>query len=63
MTPAPRYDVTVNVYLPGMFLSLGYVQAESYWAAPGPAPRLRWQPTRAVKTVWGQARPTPADWK
>lgn len=64
MTPTPKHDVTVNAYLPGMFLTLGYVQAESYWAAPGPALQYRWQAGRVGKTDWRPVQPSsPMNWK
>lgn len=65
MTTAPRYDVTVDVFLPGMFLSLGHVQAESYWAQPAATPPLlRWQQLGARKINWKQPGPQlPVDWK
>jgi hypothetical protein len=63
MTPAPRFDVLVNVYLPGMFLSLGSVQAQPYWANPAAVQPLRWQPQGVKATKWGAPPPPPAaDW-
>jgi hypothetical protein len=64
MTPAPPVAVIVNVYLPLLSLSLGYVEVAGLWGAPAYAAPAGWAWLRAPRASWRAVpRPVTAAWK
>jgi hypothetical protein len=64
MTPAPPVSVIVNVYLPLLSLSLGYVEVAGLWGAPASVPSAGWAPLRAPRASWHAVpRPVLEAWK
>lgn len=58
MTPTPSRDVIINVYLPIVGVSLGYVTVGAYWQDAAPTIDPRWkQPAAAPLTKWILNRP------
>jgi hypothetical protein len=61
--PAP-YDVIVNVYLPLLTLSLGYVEVQGMWQEAG---RIQPAPFKSVRPPWKVwqklTAPPPKIWK
>lgn len=64
MTTTPQRNVFINVYLPALQISLGFVQAASFWANPPAGASLAWRQVAAVKTKWDPGQLAyPVDWK
>jgi hypothetical protein len=64
MTPTPQRNVFINVYLPAMQISLGFVQAASFWLETPRGLPPAWRQTGVKRTVWS-ADPPPqrTEWK
>jgi hypothetical protein len=66
MTPAPPapYGVIVNVYLPLLTLSLGYVQVQGMWLEIGRPQPQAWKATAPPWAAWQKLMaPSPRTWK
>ena len=66
MTPAPPapYGVIVNVYLPLLTLSLGYVQVQGMWLETGRPQMQAWKSTQPPWAAWQKLMaPSPRTWK
>lgn len=62
--PAPPYGVIVNVYLPLLTLSWGYVEVQGSWQETGRAGPQPWRRNLPVRMTWQLAASAGAQlWK
>ncbi|HKD02417.1 MAG TPA: hypothetical protein VKB77_08325 [Terriglobales bacterium] len=62
MTPQPSYMQIVEVSMPGLSCSLGYVQVDGFWQSLRRQPSPGWKQPLAPRTTWKASAP-PTAWK